>query len=138
MTSEYRWQLPIGDWSGDGHGKADWFTVVSAKPVDAAREAFFAAKADMGYGLDEVCGKYMETSLDTGRYHAFVAFFPENADHDWVDTAHFAHMVANVLNYYNPELNLRIVDENLDMLPFSGYDDQGRYIGHFGYGLLGE
>ena len=39
--------LPIGDWSGDGHGHCEWFTVRSNKPLEDVRKAHFHGCADV-------------------------------------------------------------------------------------------
>ena len=37
----YKFVIPIGDWSEDGHGKHDDYVVTSNKPVEAVREAHY-------------------------------------------------------------------------------------------------
>ena len=37
----YQFHLSIGDWSGDGHGRSEDFTVASNAPVEIVREAHF-------------------------------------------------------------------------------------------------
>lgn len=37
----YQFHLSIGDWSGDGHGRSEDFTVASNAPVETVREAHY-------------------------------------------------------------------------------------------------
>jgi len=37
----YLVQFPVGDWSGDGHNRCDYFFVFSDKPVRDVREAHY-------------------------------------------------------------------------------------------------
>ena len=58
------WKIPIGDWSDDGHGKCDWFTVKSNFTVEKAREAYF--KAVEASGLDiakEIAHDYEDSGV---------------------------------------------------------------------------
>lgn len=43
MTEQYRFTIPIGDWSDDGHGKCEYFQFSSNLPVEEVREAYFVA-----------------------------------------------------------------------------------------------
>ena len=50
----YQFHLSIGDWSGDGHGRSEDFTVASNAPVEIVREAH--------YKIPEVTGIDIVTS----------------------------------------------------------------------------
>ena len=142
MTSEFFYfNLPIGDWSNDGHGKCEWILCKAEQPVTVAREAFFRAKEDMGFGLDEVCGDYQESWIapeyreELAPFHNLSAAAQEEGDFTAFD---FGMLVIDVLNHYAPELKMRPMPRDIAMLSFYGYDKQGRHIGHIGYGLMGD
>ena len=40
----YQFHLSIGDWSGDGHGRSEDFTVASNAPVETVREALIRSQ----------------------------------------------------------------------------------------------
>ena len=44
MGKRHLFTIPIGDWSGDGHGQDRSFYASASKPIEAVREAYFAAK----------------------------------------------------------------------------------------------
>ena len=43
----YQFHLSIGDWSGDGHGRSEDFTVASNAPVEIVREAHFSFEGQL-------------------------------------------------------------------------------------------
>lgn len=40
---KYKFKIPIGDWSGDGHSKHEDYLIESNKPVEQVRELYFQA-----------------------------------------------------------------------------------------------
>ena len=157
----YKFRIPIGDWSGDGHGHKEFFLIKSNKPVEAVREAYFAASEKLGYNLDGShdakngpCADYEDRTIDNDWYSKLVrdgilndnddisinedeeSGDVENETYD-VDTDMFVGMVLAYLKVGDPELVLEVIkEESLPMLPFYGYDDKQRHIGYFGYGLF--
>ena len=45
-----------------------------------------------------------------------------------------ASILLRFIKMYNPEFRYEIID--IPMLPFYGYDEKRRHIGHIGYGLF--
>lgn len=57
--------MPIGDWSGDGHGKCKYFLVHSNKPVDEVLKVNKRIKESTGINLDTICDEeYNRTIWD--------------------------------------------------------------------------
>jgi len=48
----YKFSLPIGDWSDDGHGECDWFVIESNVPLEELREIYFETKKRTNASLD--------------------------------------------------------------------------------------
>lgn len=148
--SKYIFQIPIGDWSGDGHGKVDMYPASASKPVEAAREAYFEAQKKYP-DLDPAgfCSEYEDRSVPEEVYEeasklgfVFKAFNEDpNADFDDKDldfgTEEMAQYVAWFLNLGDPDLHVKI-EESPPMLSFYGYDEKNRHIQFIGYGLLGN
>lgn len=58
------WQIPIGDWSDDGHGKCEWFIVKSNFTVEEAREAYFKAVEESGLNIvNEIAHEYEDSTV---------------------------------------------------------------------------
>ncbi len=64
MTERHAFIIPIGDWSGDGHGHCETFPASATKPIEAVREAFFSAKAKHPLVSPDVfCHRYEDPSV---------------------------------------------------------------------------
>ena len=66
--NKYKFKIPIGDWSNDGHGKADWYIIESNKPVQEIRELYFQACEKLGWTLDghddkSPCSEYEDNTF---------------------------------------------------------------------------
>lgn len=145
----YRFKLPIGDWSGDGHSKCDYYIIESSVPVEVVREAYFDIVEKTGVALDghdAVCGNYEDSSLslkwldsigltkeDLGPIDDFM---DEEEDSDTITICpeNMAHLFLAFLNKNDPRLELVLVHEDLELLQFSGYDSKKRHISAIGYG----
>lgn len=148
----YKFRIPIGDWSGDGHSQVDYFNCVSNKPVEEVRKAWFNALALVPQHLqpEHVCEEYEDGSFNLellNELKQHYSCFNQEIDQEDLedqlfeycpDTPEFAAMVIEFCMKGDPELKIEITPEHLnDMLPFYGHDSQGRHIGFIGYGLLG-
>lgn len=141
------WNIPIGDWSNDGHEQCDWFTIKSNFTVEQAREAYFKSVEKSGVDIcKEVACKYEDNSVSEKFLKVFPEFLekdlvkydPEFNDYDFEyyieSSSDLVEMVCLFIQKYNPEFRYEIID--LPMLPFYGYDKKDRHIGHIGYGLF--
>jgi hypothetical protein len=155
---EYKFKLPIGDWSGDGHGKADWFTISSSHPLQEVREAYIKATEKVGFSLEGdgekvPCGEYQEWTFPAERltemglgedpYYkeriedAYNTDYPDYLGKvDDVSSDFFAQMVIDFIMVHNPEIKLEITNEGLEMFQWYGFDKKNRHLGYFGYGLF--
>lgn len=148
MTNEYIFTLPIGDWSGDGHGSCECYEVTSNKPVEEVREVHFKIKEATGIDIHDIANEYEENSV--------------SADHPVIEFIKNEEMLDAIIENYNPEDDrhclstdgmaylwvslLMATDKTLrletkafarpELLPFYGHDKQKRHIGFVGYGTL--
>ena len=58
----YQFHLSIGDWSGDGHGRSEDFTVASNAPVETVREAHYKIPEVTEVDIESIsdCAGYAE------------------------------------------------------------------------------
>lgn len=52
------------------------------------------------------------------------------------DSVSMATIVLRFIKNYIPEFEYEMIEDSIPMLPFYGFDEQGRHIGYFGYGLF--
>lgn len=137
MTHQFR--IPIGDWSGDGHGHCDWYTIRSNKPVEAWREAYFKSNARWPELAPD--GRLSQTELAKWPFarirELFGHLFDVDKDlvEDLCDTSEgMALYTIAFCRASDSSLTFEMVPA-LPMLPFWGLDKQRRHIGHIGYEL---
>lgn len=137
------WNIPIGDWSNDGHGKCDWFAIESNFTVEQVREAYFNSVEKSGVDIcKEVACEYEDNSVSEKFLNVFPEFLenglvkhdPEDNEDYIEDSFDLVEIVCLFIQKYNPEFKYKILD--IPMLPFYGFDEKGRHIGYFGYGLF--
>ena len=115
----YQFHLSIGDWSGDGHGRSEDFTVASNAPVEIVREAHYKIPEVTGIDIEGICSEYEEDEIDPETVQTLkdMGFQFENS----------SGMGEGIVN---------VPDEDIPNLQFCGADDKGRHIGKVGYGLF--
>lgn len=145
----YKFKIPIGDWSGDGHGKDEDYYIESSLPVEEVRELYFQACEKLGFTLDghdklTPCGEYEEYTFKQETIDALKNFGIEISpikEAQWIEeyigTDEMCDLVLNFIKTQDKNLILkRIPDNDYPMFQFYGYDEKKRHIGYFGYGLF--
>ena len=139
----YMIRFPIGDWSGDGHEKCEYFNVQSNYPVQHLREAHFKAPKVVGFDIGSICHEYEDGTLsddvieklnainlkpeDYGEeYQGNYSMYPDGMVNLWLD----------ILCHIDPALKLELVKTEAEPINFYGFDDQGRHLKTPGYGLF--
>ena len=146
----YKFKLPICDWSSDGHGRCDYFLILSNRPLNELREIYFATNKKVNlYGLDgeySPCSDYADNEISSEQIES-LGLHPEDYDKfiekyagiTQFSPKGFAQLFVDYIMLHNPQVVLEIVQEEpVEMFPFYGFDEQNRHIGHFGYGLYLE
>lgn len=134
-TANYLIRVPIGDWSGDGHGQCEWYTFRASKPVEACRIAYFQAR-DAHPSIDPAtwCCEYQDSEVPSDVIEKLQVMgcptIPARFDHRAM-----AELLAWYLCLGDPELRIELLEEP-PMLPFCGFDEKGRHIDFFGYGMF--
>lgn len=149
---EYKFELSVGDWSNDGHGKTESFVVESNKEVEEIREAYFQACDELGFSLDgsykktkaTPCSEYEEYSMGIETIESLREFgleITESQEEEWtedyVETEDMCDLVLAIIMKQDESVELRrIPRDDMPTLHFYGYDEKKRHIGYFGYGLF--
>lgn len=133
-------QFPVGDWSDDGHGKCEYFTVESNVPVDQLREAHFAAEEKIGINIGHICSDYEDSVIDDEvlvKLQPFIGAKLYERVKDYVDPSDMVKIWIACLMQVDPTIKLEIVDEeSLPSINFYGHDAKGRHLSTPGYGLF--
>lgn len=137
----YQFHLSIGDWSGDGHGRSEDFTVASNAPVETVREAHYKIPEVTEVDIESICSEYGEDEIDAETVQVLkdMGFQFENSSRDGrrhCQCARDGPTVDFLLQKADPSLKLEIKDDDIPNLQFCGADDKGRHIGKVGYGLF--
>jgi hypothetical protein len=138
--SEHKFEIVVGDWSGDGHGQNATFVFTANKPIEAVREAYFAAKERLPHLCPETyADEYEDRSVPDETWEALkVAGCPLPDDRDDWDSESMARVVAWFCMQGDADLKIEYTPKSaLPMLAFYGYDDKKRHIGFIGYGFFG-
>jgi len=142
------WKIPIGDWSNDGHGKCDWFTVKSNFTVEEAREAYFKAVKESQLDIaEEIACEYENSSVSKKLVKLLPEFIQDLSTNNLIqmrkDNIYYvensddmAEIVCLFIQRFTPEFKYKIIEDSIPMLPFYGFDKKNRHIGHIGYGLF--
>lgn len=139
---QYKFQIPIGDWSGDGHGQCDVYYATSNKLIIDVREAYFAAKKKLPKKMcpENFCHDYEDGVIPDSvikllkKYKCNLA---KVAEDEGFSSKEMAEYVVWFINQGNPDVNAILMDEeDVPTLSFYGYDDKKRHIQFIGYGLF--
>jgi len=146
----YKFRLPIGDWSNDGHGSYEEYIIKSNKSVEEVRELYFKTKVKTNASLDgsdwdkmrknTPCSEYCDNSISENQIKQLglnIKDYEIYLNDSIAEPEMFANLFVDFMLTHNKGLKLElIVTESLPMLPFFGYDERKRHIGYFGYGLF--
>tara|TARA_R110000772_G_scaffold43995_1_gene101228 strand:- start:40368 stop:40823 length:456 start_codon:yes stop_codon:yes gene_type:complete len=149
---KYKFRLPIGDWSADGHGKCDYFIIESNHVIDDVMDIYI--EMNEVYKVNNVCEEYEESvidgsffdlveeklNLDRGNYlenydpTLFTSSFYDFDDEEYgTTTKHIAQLVLDMLMSFDPKLKLKIVNDNIP--DFNNWHS-GKSVNLPGYGLF--
>ena len=134
----YRFKLPVGDWSSDGHCECEYYLVSSNKPVEEVREAHYKIKEKTGIDIETECAEYQDNilSLSCKEKLSELGFALEEAGTE-TTPEEMARIWLFLLQKADSELELQLVPEDKSpCLCFYGFDAQGRHISGVGYGLF--
>jgi hypothetical protein len=134
---DYKFKLPIGDWSDDGHGICEYFIFYSNSPAKKLIESYI--KACEIYKIDSLCQDYQESRIieeDVIRLKSLgfkITSEPE--------PIHLAELVIDSIMQVNPEIKISIAPEEeiplfCNWLGQKVMKKSGRVFNLPGYGLF--
>lgn len=132
----YKFRMSIGDWSDDGHGKHEDFIIESNHPVDVVREAHFRIKEVTGIDIEDFCCDYEDSSVPKEIENKLKDM---GFEFEYAGTTYAKEMALLwmfLLQKANPELELKIINDDIPNLHFYGCDKKRRHISFVGYGLF--
>lgn len=149
LNNMYKFKLPIGDWSDDGHGKCDWYIIESNKPVQEVREAYFKSVDSTKINLaEELCSEFEDCTLSLEFAEKLESlgidltcikedsWFDEDMEAWGMDHDSFMEILFQFIQLSDSELILFEVPDNLPIFNSYSYNEYKRHIGHLGYGLF--
>jgi hypothetical protein len=145
-----RFQIALGDWSGDGHGVHETCMASAAADLDAVREAYFRTMELLPEDLhpEAICSEYEQTTVsrDVARrvlQLSGIRLDSDDNDDGFVDEKVYVTPEALLdyliwfINHGDPAVDVRLERDNADTFHFYGHDAKDRHIGFIGYGLFG-
>ena len=143
----FKFEISIGDWSTDGHGKEKAFVVEcleGANNIEEIREVHFRSKEATGIDIENICGEYEDEYIPGDLLEDVIRILTkyfEVDDEDLYSGYVYSHQdMANlwlaILMETEPKLKLKLSSNRLPTLHFSGFDEKRRHIGQVGYGLF--
>src|SRR3990167_8412406 len=136
---QFLFQLPIGDWSKDGHRECEWFTVKSNLPITDVFDAYFIAKENLPEEIDpaNMCSIYEDDAINSETWYLLdkhgciaVGSDTENGGVSF-ENKEFAEIVLWFIQQGNPKLKLEIVPEYLIPKFISWQEHKKRKLGNF-------
>lgn len=140
ILNRITFKIPIGDWSGDGHSECIYYTVSSAKSLKEVREAYFLAEEKLPTIIhpNNLANYFLETGISDDTIDRLKEYGFVFKDSDNLGSDEIANYVIWFINYGDPACDIKLEKNADDMLVFYGYDEKGRHIDGFGYGLFGN
>ncbi|MBI2045281.1 hypothetical protein HYT23_04450 [Candidatus Pacearchaeota archaeon] len=139
----YLIEFPVGDWSDDGHGRCDYYHVLSNKPINKVREAHFKAEETLGIDIGSICSNNEDSHLnpalaeklkELGYCISKIGFPGVWDDSIILDSGDIFNIWTFLLSKIDPSLKLKRLDA--PSISFYGKDKKGRYINTPGYGCF--
>ena len=116
--SKYKFKLPIGDWSQDGHNLCDYFTIESNVPVEECVDPYI--EACQRWGIDKLCSECGYDTIDEDVRDFLVDegfnrdLFPE-FPFDKIPEVDLAEIVINSIMMINGSICLEIINDDIPL-----------------------
>lgn len=121
----YKFKLPIGDWSDDGHGKCDYFIIESnINPEDLVE---IVHNLDNKHKFSDICSNYGEYEIKNKKLEYLKSiglntelYFEDNCFKN--NTKSFAQLFLDLIMLENSNINLKIIND--DIIEFNNWFGQ--------------
>ncbi len=145
MAKKYVIDLPIGDWSNDGHGRCDNFIIESNKPIEALFKAYFAAQGKLPKLIhpNNICSQYEQNTISNEvltQMRAYGFVYSNSVDNDddenYLETEELASWTLIFMMLGDKNLKLKIKNEK-EIPKFINWNaPKGKQLDQIGYGLF--
>lgn len=129
----YKIKFPVGDHSGDGHGRCDTFIVESNVPVTKLVEVHKSSFKNLGFKIEDICCDYQNGTVSSSILDALLdkgIILQEDVEYytdGWIDPADMLDLWLSILKHLENSLELTVVSETMPSM--------ASYVGIPGYGL---
>ena len=139
-----KFNLHIGDWSDDGHGKEEVFCVETNKTVEDFRDAYteFNEKYP-DLNLEKICSDYGDHYLKRDKADTLVGLgikdlpFEEQCSDDlWMTPEDLAELTMQACQLMDKTLEYQFINEGIPTFHNYGWDEKKRHIHGPGYGCF--
>ena len=114
---KYTYSFPVGDWSDDGHGKCEYYTVEGNKPMSEVAIAHRSCKEKHGFEIGDICHEYEDQTIDEEIVNTIRDMGIEIEklvnDYDWVGSDELIEIWIAILNVIDPDLQLKKVNDGI-------------------------
>lgn len=139
-----KFNITIGDWSGDGHQIREEFLINSnVDDINVIREAYFNSTDVIGFELGELCNNYAERTIDEWiqpLINKLINEFYEDykISYECLEPIDLVYIIISAIMKTDNSIKLEIAnrDEYIPSLQFYGFDEKGRHLEMPGYGLF--
>lgn len=117
----YKYKLPIGDWSNDGHGQCEYF-IIETNCSPYTMKSLFKSTVEK-YGIDKICAEYGEDlmtpdkikELSEVKGFSLGEFYEEDSGFDSV-AIRFAEMVLALMKVEDSTFVYKFIENTIPLL----------------------
>lgn len=141
----YDFDIPIGDWSDDGHGKCEYFQATANKPFKDVCLAFKAAKIKFDWSPEQICSEYEESQITKEdveflKQHGYPGALVEGFEDNFF-IKELAEVICWFINQGDPDIHVKLVpkENKRPILRNWDYRDivkDSEALNPFGYGFF--
>jgi hypothetical protein len=143
---KYLFEIPIGDWSNDGHGMCDHFVIESNVSMNKIFDAYFKAQEELPKEIcpEGMCESYRDGNIPADivkklREYNFTHKFDSVSNSDGSESPSSEDMLEIVLWFIkqgNNKIKLKVVKLDKFINWKVPKKHKGKNLGNFGYGLF--
>lgn len=129
----YKIQFPIGDHSGDGHGRCDVYIVETNLPADKVVEVHKSCQRKLGFSIGSMACEYQDGTIAQSILDKLLEIgllLEEDLEYytdGWIDPSDMLDLWLSILKYLEPSLEFKVISNDMPSM--------ATYVEIPGYGL---